>query len=254
MPNNCSYVCEILTFERSLLRVIWRQWATQMILLQNLAGCILLSVLIGWDSRLLVVWISIFIGVCELTFSDTITADAVTTKTKQSAMLVCGAMPFMIMVYLGLLYNEPSSIEEPSYIGSWLRIPLDAMIPSQCENEDQADDHMEYDTILTLCLSFISPLILVLANFTSTALYNHIYGTKLSTLLKVSLELEQARDLCVEKMWSDVGESGSEDRARFEQRLVELQKEAAAAAAKERLRKAKESDPTEGASETLDDV
>lgn len=226
-------------FELSLLRIIWRQASTLIILFQILVGCILLTLLV-WDARVFIVWISIFVGVVELTFSDAITADAVTTKRKQKINVFVGAMPFVIALNIGLYLNNQGLDEAGSEPPAWysykiLRLPLSY---DDCNDGNTTDAgteaywlawHKRHDLQLTASASQFQAILLHLALFVYNTAANWWYGTNRSVMLKAGLELKRTEQVNIYKLWQSVLNASEEEKQRLKADLLELTHRATAA-------------------------
>lgn len=218
--------------ELSLVRVIATQYATIKICAETLVGCIFLTLLL-WDERVCIVWISIFLGVIELTFSDALAVDAATTKSKQKWMVVVGALPFLAMLYHGLSLNQKIQKTNAAESEFNMRLPLYYGDIEQTDETTQGwnDWLQDHNNYLTWCRGCFQSIISHLLLFLLVAASNRYNGRKRSAMLKVGLELHEAEKVNVHKLWQSVLEASKEDKTKLEVVLEDLQRQAHAAAA-----------------------
>ena len=65
----------------------------------------LLSILVGYEPRLWLIWCTLFPGICLVSFNDACTFQALTTKRTLELALVLFAVPFLVSLMLGLRKN-----------------------------------------------------------------------------------------------------------------------------------------------------
>jgi hypothetical protein len=65
-----DYFC----YQAAVIVLVFKQVEAKLILAYNFGFCVLLSVLIGKDLRLLLVWSALFPGICLVTFSDAVSS------------------------------------------------------------------------------------------------------------------------------------------------------------------------------------
>lgn len=223
--GRCRYVCEILTFELGLARIILCQWTTCTVLLQTALGCVFLSLLLR-DVRIFIVWIGIFIGAGQLTFSDAIAVEATTTRTKQKFNVMIGAMPFMIAVYYGLLLNAQDDVDSDH----WLRIPLRNETESEATSSWYAFNVDDRGNHLNWSMSCFQAMIFHIFRFVVTTVRNRLSGKNKSVMLRVGLEMQRAERVNVHQLWERALQASKEEQVKIEAQLQELHKQASAAA------------------------
>lgn len=213
------------------------QWSTKVILLQTVLGCICLSLLL-WDARVCVVWISMFVGVTQLTFSDAIAVDALTTKYKQKINVMVGAIPFVLMLYVGLYLNQRQQKDSGSSADGESDFSLTGMLRLPLWYDGNKDDetllvwYKNHENYLTWCMSCFQAVIFHLALFVWTSASNRYYGRQRSAMLQVGLELDKADPVNVHRLWHAVRNLPKQDqvKTKIEDLLQDLQRQAEAAA------------------------
>lgn len=71
------YANDYFCYQAAVIVLVFKQVEAKLILAYNFGFCVLLSVLIGKDLRLLLVWSALFPGICLVTFSDAVSSNSI---------------------------------------------------------------------------------------------------------------------------------------------------------------------------------
>lgn len=221
-----GYIGDILLFEKSVVRIINMQWEATLILAQATLGCVLLSHLCDFDTRMWIIWFGVFLGIFEVTFSDAVPADCVSTKTKISMFALFAALPFLLLIWIGLKVNQESNSWDLAAT-SMFKLPLTTMVRTYSSESGRQREVIEHEPFakeeaLGYATSFFQALILLLAKVFVTASKNLWRGTREGVLLKVKLErcLVNPVEDPVEDAISAYSTLKSDQKLEFEKRIT----------------------------------
>ncbi len=131
------YFNDFLCYQSNIVVLLCKQAEAKLIVFYNTAFCILLSILVQ-DDRTYLIWGPLFLGINLVTFSDACAFQAETTKKTLELALVCFAMPFLLILDLGLRRNLATGWQV-----SWFpRLPIEVSDVNtcfwDCEGEQQS--------------------------------------------------------------------------------------------------------------------
>lgn len=156
-------------------------------------SCVLLSILVGYDPRLMLIWSTIFLGISLVTFNDACTFHAHTTKRTLELALVLFAVPFLVALMLALRKN----LEDGWKVEWWPTLPIgdwseaDAAAATeftanqtlQAERSQSIQNHMDKQTVLVQALALIQTNIILLLK----SVYNYIRDPDTAMILQLKV-------------------------------------------------------------------
>jgi len=195
------YFNDFCCYQSHITRLLVDQIEAKLIIGYGLIFCIIVSIMMGWDARTIVIWVAIFPGICLVTFADACTFQAMTTRKTLELALIFLAVPFLITVWFGLRNNQ-QNVETIGWIPTF---PIEEVHWVKAENMANGTDQgdfanttastllaesqaklratLDQSQLLELALSMLQTNILLLVK----TIYNHVMtpGTAMILQLKV---------------------------------------------------------------------
>ena len=154
----------------------------------------LLSYLIGYELRLVLIWSVVFPGICLVTFNDACTFQARTTKRTLEIALVVFAVPFLVLLMLGLRKNY----EDGWKVEWWPTLPIrdwsetEKRAAMECttnatlqmERTQSMQGHMSMQNVLWQALALLQTNIILLLK----SVYNYVRNPKTAMILQLKVK------------------------------------------------------------------
>ena len=193
------YFNDFCCYQSHITRLLVDQIEAKLIIGYGLIFCIIVSIMMGWDARTIVIWVAIFPGICLVTFADACTFQAMTTRKTLELALIFLAVPFLITVWFGLRNNQ-QNVETIGWIPTF---PIEEVHWVKAENMANGTDQgdfanttastllaesqaklratLDQSQLLELALSMLQTNILLLVK----TIYNHVMTPGTAMILQV---------------------------------------------------------------------